>query len=84
MLDEGAAVSVVVPVYNSVSTLPTLVDRLAPVLGSLGTEFEIILVNDGSRDASWRTIAALARTRSPFRSVGALADYVTTLLQEQR
>lgn len=57
---QDRAVSVVIPVYNSAATLPALLARLTPVLSSLGTQFEIVLVNDGSRDASWNTIVELA------------------------
>jgi undecaprenyl-phosphate 4-deoxy-4-formamido-L-arabinose transferase len=57
---QDRAVSVVIPVYNSAATLPALLARLTPVLASLGSSFEVILVNDGSRDASWRTIVELA------------------------
>lgn len=50
------AVSVVVPVYNSEATLDALLGRLFPVLQSSADRFEILLVNDGSRDGSWRVI----------------------------
>jgi undecaprenyl-phosphate 4-deoxy-4-formamido-L-arabinose transferase len=52
------SLSVVVPVYNSAPTLPDLVRRLGAVLPGLAAEYELILVNDGSRDESWRAIAA--------------------------
>jgi glycosyltransferase involved in cell wall biosynthesis len=52
-------VSVVVPVYNSQKTLEELVRQLETVLGGLGLEYEIILVNDGSRDQSWQEISRL-------------------------
>ena len=45
-------VSVLVPVYNNAATLDPLIDRLLAVLGGLGRSFEIICVDDGSRDAS--------------------------------
>jgi len=54
------SISVVIPVYNGSATLPTLIDRLRIVLGQLATPYEIILVNDGSRDASWSTIESFA------------------------
>jgi glycosyltransferase involved in cell wall biosynthesis len=54
------AVSVVIPVYNSAATLPELVRRLHAVLGVRDVPFEIILVNDGSRDRSWETVRELA------------------------
>ena len=53
-------ISVTIPVYNSAEMLPQLVARLEKVLKQLGTEFEILLVNDGSRDASWAVIEKLA------------------------
>jgi glycosyltransferase involved in cell wall biosynthesis len=52
-------VSVVVPVFNSAQSLPSLIDRLAGVLRSTGRLFEVVLVNDGSRDASWDVIESL-------------------------
>jgi hypothetical protein len=45
-----AGISVVVPVYNSAAILPDLVKRLEPVLSATSGPFELILVNDGSRD----------------------------------
>jgi glycosyltransferase involved in cell wall biosynthesis len=53
------ALSVVIPVYNSEQTLPELVARLVPVLQKQSVSFEIILVNDGSRDQSWEVISRL-------------------------
>jgi undecaprenyl-phosphate 4-deoxy-4-formamido-L-arabinose transferase len=51
------AISVVIPVYNEEDVLPALFDRLYPVLDALGEPYEVIFVNDGSRDRS----AALLR-----------------------
>ncbi|SRR5579862_3792240 len=53
-------VSVVVPVYNSERSLEELARRLGPVLQSRDEEYELILVNDGSRDGSWEVICQLA------------------------
>src|SRR5216110_4075062 len=49
--------SVVIPVYNEEAGLPALFARLYPALDALGKSYEIIFVNDGSRDRS----AALLR-----------------------
>lgn len=53
--------------YNSQQSLPKLIERLAPVLRSVAGEnrFEIILVNDGSRDESWRIVRELSHPH-PF------------------
>jgi len=44
--------SVVIPVYNEEDGLAALFARLYPALDALGTNYEIIFVNDGSRDHS--------------------------------
>ena len=45
-------VSVVVPIYNEQENLPELRRRLTAALDSSGHAWELILVNDGSRDDS--------------------------------
>ena len=49
--------SVVIPVYNEEAGLPALFARLYPALDALDVPYEVIFVNDGSRDRS----AALLR-----------------------
>lgn len=44
--------SVVIPVYNEEATLDALFARLYPALDALGRSYEIIFINDGSRDKS--------------------------------
>lgn len=48
----GPDLSVVLPVYNEVENLPELRQRLTKVLDALGRSWEIVFVNDGSRDGS--------------------------------
>ncbi len=57
-------VSIVVPVYNEEAGLPALFARLYPALDALGRSYEIIFVNDGSRDRS----AAMLREQFQARS----------------
>ncbi|MDP2785754.1 MAG: glycosyltransferase [Sulfurimicrobium sp.] len=45
-------VSVIIPVYNEEEGLQTLFDRLYPALDKLETSYEIVFINDGSRDRS--------------------------------
>ena len=49
-------VSVVIPVFNEEAVLPALFARLYPALDALGRSYELILVDDGSRDASPRLL----------------------------
>ncbi len=44
--------SVVIPVYNEEDVLPALFARLYPALDKLATAYEVVFVNDGSRDRS--------------------------------
>ena len=44
--------SVVIPVYNEEQGLQALFERLYPALEKLGTSYEIVFINDGSRDRS--------------------------------
>ena len=45
-------VSVVIPVFNEEESLPGLFERLFPVMESLDKSWEVVFVNDGSRDRS--------------------------------
>lgn len=45
-------VSIVIPVFNEAENIPTLMERMLPVLAGMNRPFEIILVDDGSRDNS--------------------------------
>ena len=45
-------VSVIIPVYNEEAGLQALFDRLYPALDKLQTSYEIVFINDGSRDRS--------------------------------
>ena len=73
VLPDG--MSVVVPCYNSVATLETLVDELFDVLSQSTDPFEIILVNDASNDGTWQSIAALARRHAQVRGVNLSRNY---------
>ena len=53
--------SIVIPVYNGAETVPVLVERLSRVLPDISEKYEVILVNDGSRDNSWAVVQDLQR-----------------------
>jgi undecaprenyl-phosphate 4-deoxy-4-formamido-L-arabinose transferase len=60
--DQRPDLSIVVPVYRSEDCLEPLVDAVKRALGPTGWDYELVLVNDGSPDRSWKVIEALART----------------------
>lgn len=55
--------SVVIPIYNEEAGLAKLYERLYPALDALGLQYEIIFVNDGSRDNSPALLADQFRLR---------------------
>src|SRR3989344_9080909 len=52
--------SVVVPVYNSEGSLKPLYERIRKVFDSLGASWGLTLVNDCSKDNSWRVCQEIA------------------------
>ncbi|MEG0821771.1 MAG: glycosyltransferase [Burkholderiaceae bacterium] len=51
------SLSVVIPVYNEQAVLRALFARLYPALDKLGVSYEVVFVNDGSRDGSAALLA---------------------------
>jgi undecaprenyl-phosphate 4-deoxy-4-formamido-L-arabinose transferase len=52
-------ISVVVPVYRSAATLPSLLEQLTAELERIGRPYEVVLVDDGSPDDSWQVLSRL-------------------------
>jgi len=67
--------SILVPVYNSSESLPNLIQRIIPVAKSLNVPFEVILVNDGSSDDSWKTIRRLASMHPCVQGISMMRNY---------
>lgn len=69
MTTKCSQLSLVVPVYNSAQQIPGLVTRATTVLTNIVDKFEIILVNDGSKDESWSVIEKTAKHNTHVRGV---------------
>jgi glycosyltransferase involved in cell wall biosynthesis len=63
-------ISVVVPVYNEEENLPILIPQLFGVLERLGKPFEVIFVDDGSKDKSREVIKKYAGKHPQIRMIG--------------
>jgi dolichol-phosphate mannosyltransferase len=62
-------ISVIIPIYNEEPSIPSLVERLFPILHGLGKSFEVIAVNDGSRDGSLTLLIQYAEQRQELKIV---------------
>lgn len=74
-MTSADSVSVVVPVYNSEETLPELARRVQCVLESMAQSYELILVNDGSRDSSWDVICQVAVSHPRVWGIDLMRNY---------
>lgn len=71
-------VSIVVPVYNEVESVPRLVESIASILQEHRIQYEIICTDDGSIDGSVEVLRQLARSRSDLRAVLLRRNYGQT------
>ncbi|MGV3638293.1 MAG: glycosyltransferase family 2 protein [Flavobacteriales bacterium] len=62
-------ISIVVPLVNERESLPHLVEWLHRVLMTMGVQYEIILVDDGSSDGSWEEIQRLAQANGRVKGI---------------
>ena len=62
-------VSAVIPAYNEAESLPELIREVAAALEGLGRPWEILVVDDGSRDGTDRALASLAAADRRVRGV---------------
>jgi glycosyltransferase involved in cell wall biosynthesis len=66
---DAPYLSVVVPIYNEEESIPKLYERLTSELETLGVSYEILAVDDGSRDKSFALLSELAQRDPRFRVV---------------
>lgn len=67
--------SIVVPLYNEEESLPELCDWINRVLTSNKLSYEVILVDDGSRDGSWAVIKELKQKYNQVRGIQFRRNY---------
>jgi glycosyltransferase involved in cell wall biosynthesis len=64
------ALSIVIPCYNEADVLPLLRERLTQSLEKLGVSWEVVLVDDGSRDSTFKQLSALHQLEPRFKAIG--------------
>ena len=68
-------ISVVIPSYNESESLPELVRWIETVINKQGLNYEIIIVDDGSKDGSWQVINGLASENTLVRGIKFRRNY---------
>ncbi|MBQ6723832.1 MAG: glycosyltransferase family 2 protein [Paludibacteraceae bacterium] len=63
------SISVVVPIYNDEEVIAELHRRLRPVMEQITADYELILVDDGSRDHSWQKMLEVRQENEHVRAV---------------
>ena len=71
---ERGLLSVVIPCYNEISVLPLLEERLLSSLGGIGMPWEVVFVDDGSRDGSYERLVGPGRCRPALQGPAPLAQ----------
>jgi glycosyltransferase involved in cell wall biosynthesis len=61
--------SIVIPVYNEAENVEPLIQEIKAVMGPLGKPYEIVVVDDGSRDATFSVLARLHQRERCLRVV---------------
>lgn len=69
------SLSLVIPVYNGAGTISELLNRIKQTILPLTSHFEVIFVNDGSKDTSWQVIQALAMQDSHVIGLDLMQNY---------
>ncbi|XGV85924.1 MAG: glycosyltransferase [Limnothrix sp. BL-A-16] len=77
-LDDRPDISIVVPIHNEIESLPHLLDAITAAMEPTGDRYEIVCVDDGSRDGSGDWLKQAAIERSNLRSVILRRNYGQT------
>jgi polyisoprenyl-phosphate glycosyltransferase len=67
--------AVVVPVYQGEGTIDAVIAELLPALERLTADYDVLLVNDGSTDASWQRIQTLAAEHPRVRGLSLIRNF---------
>jgi glycosyltransferase involved in cell wall biosynthesis len=67
--------SIVISLFNEEESLPELISWIEKVMASEGYEYEILMVDDGSRDGSWKLIKEFSQKNPSVRGISFRRNY---------
>ena len=62
-------ISVVIPLYNEEESLPELHEWIVKVMTENNYSYEIIFIDDGSKDGSWQVIEQLSKKNANIKGI---------------
>ena len=68
-------ISVVIPLFNEEDSLPELTEWITRVMSANNFSYEILLIDDGSRDNSWNVIQSLAKGNNAIKGIKFQRNY---------
>lgn len=68
-------ISTIIPIYNNELTIEELYNGLTDVFEDLGKSYELIFVNDGSNDNSWKIISGLQKKDPHIKAIDFRRNY---------
>ncbi|MEY3188614.1 MAG: hypothetical protein RIT41_1149 [Bacteroidota bacterium] len=68
-------ISVVIPLFNEAESLPELMQWIDRVMQTHNYSYEVIMVDDGSKDNSWQTIQSLRTTYPSLKGIKFQRNY---------
>ena len=74
-MEYNKDISIVISLYNEAESLPELLRWIRQVMEKEGYQYEIIMVDDGSRDGSWEIIKEAASSDSHIRGISFRRNY---------
>ena len=74
-MDYTKDLSIVISLYNEEESLPELIDWIETVMAREGYRYEIIMVDDGSTDGSWKIVKTLSERNENIRGISFRRNY---------
>ena len=74
-MEYAKDLSIVISLFNEEESLPELIRWIEDVMNKEGYKYEVIMVDDGSRDKSWEVIRKLSENNSAIRGIRFRRNY---------
>ena len=66
-MDDHIDISIVVPLYNEEESLQELTQWIAQVMEENNFSYEVVLVDDGSKDKSWQVVESITEKNNSVK-----------------